>query len=212
MSVLSFAPADQVKGYNLDQVADLIVKTNGWLQQFWSKSHGWAPPETAEYLWSVRLDRQEALSKSLRKRVSLLNDPTEDGELILAWVNLGAMVEGTLALFIGIWLEAYRTDAHAILKKKAIIDPDSLTLDELRRFVVTTGRLSEEPRIAIGLGFEDEPFEMNEYVKHVRDRRNAIHAFKDRVIGTIDEFHEAVRKYYEFLRHMLADHEYPDEG
>ena len=47
-----------------------------------------------------------------------------DGELILAWANLGALLEGTLKLFFSIYYSDFQTDIEA-LKRGGPIDLNS---------------------------------------------------------------------------------------
>ncbi|HEV3262512.1 MAG TPA: hypothetical protein VG013_37010 [Gemmataceae bacterium] len=46
----------------------------------------------------------------------------------------------------------------------------------------------------------------------VRDRRNAIHAFSHRELGTWDEFWQAIVRYYEFVARSDSRIPYPKSG
>jgi hypothetical protein len=48
-------------------------------------------------------------------------------------------------------------------------------------------------------------------VQRVQQRRNAIHAFKDRDIGSVEEFFDEVRIYLDFLVDVTMGLPYPDE-
>jgi hypothetical protein len=80
------------------EIVQRITKLNSGIQKFWSKSHGWAPVEAAGLLAKSRLDWQVSLSKTLT--LWLQKKPLTPGELILAWSNLGSLVEGTLKTFL----------------------------------------------------------------------------------------------------------------
>jgi hypothetical protein len=148
-----------------------------------------------------RLDRQVSLSMALRH---WSNKPKlTDGELILAWANLGALMEGTLKLLLSAYLEDYKADTNALKKanafdhKKLIAkSPDGLVLENLRQFVKHRGLLSNSG---------------DELVDLVQQRRNAIHAFKDRPLGDTMEFRSAVRGYLAVLRSVNQRLPYPDE-
>lgn len=113
-----------------------------------------------------------------------------DGELILAWANLGALLEGTLKLFFSVYYSDFQSDIEALKKAKAYDhkknthkEPDGLTLEVLRRYAIQKNLFVEA----------QEMFQL------VQSRRNAIHAYKDRQLGTVTEFRDAVRGYMKFL-------------
>ncbi len=95
---------------------DIIIDINEGLREFWSSAKGWAPIETSELLTKSRLDWQVDLSYCLRMWLSEDNRTTE-GHLILAWANLGSLIEGTLKLFISVWYEHCKSDINAVKKK-----------------------------------------------------------------------------------------------
>ncbi len=47
------------------------------------------------------------------------------------------------------------------------------------------------------------------WILKIQQRRNAVHAYQDRDIGTFDEFFFDVRRYLEFLRHLNNSLPYP---
>ena len=61
---------------------------------FWKEAHGWAPIEAAELLNKSMLEWQGSLAEQLSVWCGTLTD----GQLILAWANLGALVEGQMKL------------------------------------------------------------------------------------------------------------------
>ncbi|WP_156918229.1 hypothetical protein [Bradyrhizobium sp. Cp5.3] len=80
-------------------------------------------------------------------------------------------------------------------KKNEILEPDGLTLEPLRKYFKHKGLLSKETLALIEL---------------VQQRRNAIHAFKNKNIGTTKEFNDALRAYLNTLREVNGRLPYPD--
>lgn len=165
---------------------------NKQLASFWSESHGWAPVESAELMSKSRLDWQVELSETLDIWSS---DELKNGQLILAWANLGALIEGTLKLFLAVYYIDYKGDAESFKSKGKLIEPDSLMLEKLKQFFEKKSLLSDE---------------QISYIELVQQRRNAIHAFKDRPIGTKNEYHECVSKYLELMIDINSRLPYPD--
>jgi hypothetical protein len=181
----------------IDEVVDRIITFNDGLRRFWTKAEGWASLKAAQLLSKSRLDWQISLSKSLK--IWLAGSPLEDqdGCLILAWSNLGSLVEGTMKLFLSVWYTFYKNDVEAIKKKGDLIDPDSLQLEQMRQFF----------RNGV---WRKEDEDWNSWILKIQQRRTAIHAYKNRDIGTFDEFFVDVRRYLEFLRYINSRLPYPD--
>lgn len=185
------------------EVVAKIEKLNTGLASFWGNSQGWAPIAAAELLSKSRLDWQASLSVSLR--LWIRDDPNAltPGELILAWANLGSLLEGTLKTLLSVYYETYKADLDHIKKANAFDGkkqkakaPDGLTLEHLRLYC--------KSRQLLGPAGDS-------LVEHVQSRRNAIHAFKDRRIGDGCEFQQAVRDYLSLLREVNARLPYPDD-
>lgn len=182
----------------IDVVITRIIRLNEGLNQFWIKADGWAPIEAAQLLSKSRLDWQVSLSKCLKIWVMESPAENESGRLILAWANLGSLVEGTMKLFLSVWYEGYKSDIEAIKRKGDLVDPDNLELDRLREFF--------KKRIWVK-GDED----WDTWILKIQWRRNAIHAYKNRDLGTFEEFYNDVRVYLKFLRRINNQLPYPDE-
>lgn len=173
-------------------IVDKIIQKNVELANFWSNSDGWAPAEAFELLTKSRLDWQVELSQTLR----FWNfEKTEHGQLILAWANLGALIEGSLKLLLSVYYEDYRQSEDKCTRKGKVLDPDVLTLEGLKLFYKKNEILSSEWII---------------YIELVQQRRNAIHAFKDRPLGTPRDFNDCVDKYLELLTEIDGQLPYPD--
>lgn len=168
------------------------------MRQFWTKSEGWAPIEAAQLLSKSRLDWQISLTKSLK--IWLIEPPSEekDGRLIMAWSNLGSLVEGTMKLFLSVWYTSYKNDVDAIKKKGDLIDPDSLQLEQMRQYF----------RKSIWRKGDDD---WDAWILKIQQRRNAVHAFKNRDIGTFDEFYGDLERYLKFLHYINNRLPYPDD-
>jgi hypothetical protein len=101
---------------SIDEVVDRIVTLNDRLRHFWMKADGWAPIEASRLLSKSRLDRQVSLSRCLKIWFAEPNPDNESGQLILAWVNLGSLVEGTMKLFLSVYYMDYQNDKDTIKK------------------------------------------------------------------------------------------------
>src|SRR5205823_4955445 len=98
----------------IDEVVDEIIRVHAQIASDWKNVRGWAPDTAADLLESSRLDWLESLGRSLRLWTTASPDEKEhDGQLILAWVNLGSLVEGLLKFFLSVWSEAYLDSVKA---------------------------------------------------------------------------------------------------
>jgi hypothetical protein len=176
-------------------LTETITRTTHLIQGmmgFWKEVYGWAPDEAAELLNRSMLEWQSSLAEQLSEWTGTLTE----GQLILAWAHLGALVEGQMKLLLSVYYESYLSDAHDIKKKNKTEDPDGLTLEPLIRFFKKNIWSPQE---------DWEP-----WVRMVQQRRNAIHAFKARSIGTTEELHAALEKLLEFVRFINSRLPYPD--
>lgn len=187
----------------IGEVVSRIVDLNSGLAQFWSRSHGWAPHEASSLLTKSRLDWQVSLSSSLRNWLSIEDREISDGDLILAWTNLGALVEGTLKILLCVYYVDFLKDVISKrrprffdARRRVARSPDVLSLEMLRQFCDDRDLLSNEQK---------------SFVELVQRRRNAIHAFADRPIGDGVEFDIAVRDYLCLLRSISSRLPYPDD-
>jgi hypothetical protein len=182
-----------------EAIINQIISLNKGISDFWKNPAGWAPIEAAQLLSKSRLEWQVSLSKSLKLWQGRLDPDAKEGYLILAWVNLGALVEGTLKLFLSVYYEDYKKDIHIIKKKSNVVDPDTFELEKLRLFF----------RDGIWLSGQ---MHWDDWIPTIQQRRNAIHAFKNRQIGTFDEFFGELEQYLTFLQEIKSQLPYPDEG
>jgi hypothetical protein len=183
--------ADTIE-YRPEDLCNRIATLTGSIMDFWNDG-GWASQDAALLLDRSMLQWQTSLARSLGQWIRA----ESDGDLILAWVNLGALVEGQLKLFLSVYYEDYQADADAIQKRGTVVDPDECLLEALRQFFVR--RVWDAGR------------NWNPYVEMVQRRRNAIHAFHRRDIGTFREWEDALRLHLSFLRDTGGGLPYPDE-
>lgn len=187
----------------LSEVVLRITALNVGIRDFWSKAHGWAPQSAADLLARSRLDRQASLSSCLALWVTdSVPDDRREGMLVLGWANLGALVEGSLKWFLSVYRDDYPTgeDAPKRGRKGPTIEPEALSLEELRNFFKKQ------------VWIEEERDELDSWISCVQRRRNAIHAYQDRELGDLNELHTAIREYLVFLRRLHGRvPEYPDD-
>lgn len=188
---------------SIEEVISRIEKLNARLATFWSACDGWAPIEAAGLLGKSRLDWQVSLSSSLRLWVGHSADGLTPAKLILAWTNLGGLIEGTIKLFLSAYHHVYVADIDNLKtanafdhKKQELVSPDGLALEKLRVYCALRKILNKDDLALVTL---------------VQQRRNAIHAFKDRPIGDGAEFQQSVQAYLQMLRNVIARLPYPGQ-
>lgn len=178
---------------SITEVVDDIAAIHRRIRDFWGNAQGWASVDAAQLLSQARLDWQVALSGCLHIWIDPATDG-DDGRLILAYANLGSLMEGVMKLFLSVYYENYRVDVDAIRDRKGkLVDPDESALEMLRQFFVSKDLFPE----------------FHTWVQQVQQRRNAIHSFRSRAIGTYAEYIEDVRQYLRFLQAIDARLPYP---
>lgn len=203
-------PADKRK-YPIEETVKRIIKLTEGLTNFWKSSSGWAPIEAAELLTKSRLDWQASLARQLKLFLDRTN--SESGLLILAWTTLGSLTEGALKLFLSVYYKVYQTQNLAKEfkpvkdKKGNLISPDGLMLEKLRLFFADR----VFPKDAKEQWKKQGEIDWLDWILKIQQRRNAIHAFKDKDIGSMDEFHSELQNYLIFLRKICHGLPYPDE-
>lgn len=192
-----------------EEVLERIESLTGGLMGFWKNAKGWAPAEAADILKGSMLEWQTSLATSLKRWMGCKSE----GDLILAWTNLGSLAEGALKLFLCAYLHDFLKDSKAAIEKKhkakgtaeaeieklkAEIDaPDGLALEALKVFFAKH--------------IWDNKAEPHLYLTDLQKRRNAIHAFQKKDIGTFSDFKAAIRHHLLLLRRINGMLPYPDE-
>lgn len=201
-----------ISRYSTEEVVQRIIKLTESLTDFWKSAEGWAPLEAAQLLTKSRLDWQASLARQL-KLFLLPEEKKESGALILAWTTLGSLTEGLLKLFLSIYYKDYqgeqvKTDIKTIKDRNdSLIEPDVLVLEKLKVFFAK--RIFTPELVAIGLSRGE--VDWIQWITKIQHRRNAIHAFQDKDIGTFDEFHGDLKNYLMLMRKINGMVPYPDE-
>lgn len=183
---------------SLESAIDQIIASNERIQRFWTKeASGWSPTATAELLENSRMDRLVSLSHSLRLWTDPCADEDREGRLILAWANLGILVEGTMTWFLCVFENDY---AKQPMKTRTGFDlrPNRLRFEEMCRF------FSEHVWI------DSQRAEWDDWLANVRSFRNAVHAFNHRDIGNWNDWQDAVVRYHEFIGELDGRVPYPE--
>ncbi|SIT90600.1 hypothetical protein [Edaphobacillus lindanitolerans] len=188
-----------IEDLSYKETVDKIVELNEHIQKFWSKSQGWAPIDAANLLSKSRLDWLVSLSHSLYKWESDPSEEAEYGDLILAWANLGALVEGSMKFFLSVYYEDYKNDKNAIILWGKQIDPDGAMFGKLKEFFKNSVWLDHERK------------EKNDWLSEIQQKRNAIHAYRERTIDDFISFRKQVKNYLSFLIGLLRRVPYPDD-
>ncbi len=201
-------PTDDRKFLIKDTIKRIITLTEG-ITNFWKSADGWAPMEAANLLSKSRLDWQASLARQLNLFADETNN--ESGLLILAWATLGSLIEGVLKIYLSVYYKVYQsqnlTNEFKSFKDKKgnTLSPDELMLEKLRLFFISHVLPVNAKEIWSNQG------EINwlDWISKIQYRRNAIHAFKNRDLGNIDEFHCDLQNYLIFLRKVNQALPYP---
>jgi hypothetical protein len=195
----------EVTIYSDEEVVGRIINLTEGITAFWGHAQGWASVESAHLLSKSRLDWQASLARQLR--LFLQPEHTnESGALILAWATLGSLVEGTLKLFLSVWYEDYLADPM-VDKSHKPISPDGMTLEVLRVFFASKVWPKETREHWASVGEPDRIV----WINKIQQRRNAVHAFKNRDIGDFTEFYQELKNYLVFIRFITNTFPYPND-
>lgn len=166
--------------------------------RFWGDG-GWAPDEVRELLCKSRLDRQVGLARCLKLWIEPLDESTDDAKIILAWTNLGAIVEGSLMLFLTVHLHDYMN--NPLRRNSAERMPAELILKEISDFFCRYVWANHENKIEIWKPWLDK----------LRANRNGIHAFAERTVDGRSEFADALIMFRKLLVDLENHIPYPEE-
>lgn len=166
-----------------------------WITQIeadWKDAYGWAPTAGADLLNRSRLDRVVSLARCLSIWLEPAAPEEMEGRLVLAWANLGALLEGMMKTFLSIYHHDYSIKPVTRGQKTGKpLEPDELQLESLRQF------------FAVNVWTPRQKKRWGAFVEMIQLRRNAIHAFKNRDIGTFNDFQKAVVKFRIFIYDTL---------
>jgi len=177
---------------NIKQVIGQIIHINMKIAKIWSNAKGWAPDEVAKLLSRSRLDLQVSLSHTL---LLWIKPKVNDGHIRLAWANIGALLEGSLKWFLAVYYKDYL--ANPVLdKNRKPVDPDDLKLEQLKQFYAKS--------------IEHIHNKHKSFIEKAQYRRNGIHTFKNRDIGSQDEVITGICNYLDFLFDIEVSVPWPD--
>ena len=181
-----------VTSFTDEEVCSAIERETREIIEFWQhNSLGWAPADVSKIFANSVLERQSALAGTL----SIWPKRNSEGELILAWVNLGALVEGLMKLFLCVHLHDYQKAERIWTKGKRT--PDSHMLNNLQKF------FAEKVWTAA------QKTDWDPWIERIRKRRNSIHAFGKADLGTFEEWRQQLRMHLMFLRALDGQLPYP---
>ncbi len=173
----------------------LTIQTNN-TALIWKDVHGIAPDNAAKKLDIAMLDWQSELTKTLKIWIDKGLDITV-GELILARANLGAVVESWLRFFYCVFYDDYINQPMKN-KKGQILEPENdMRFEDLKKF-------------STGILWDDEKSQDYLWVDSIQKKRNAIHSFTYKDIGTPLDFLLDVDYLCEFVD-MILNHLPPVE-
>ena len=173
----------------------LTIQTNN-TALIWKDVHGIAPDNAAKKLDIAMLDWQSELTKTMKIWIDKGLDMTV-GELILARANLGAVVESWLRFFYCVFYDDYINQPMKN-KKGHILEPEKdMRFEDLKKF-------------STGILWDDEKSNDDLWVDSIQKKRNAIHSFTYKDIGTPLDFLLDVDYLCEFVD-MILNHLPPVE-
>lgn len=164
-------------------------KTKATIQS-WSETCGLAPEGVTDKFDAAMLNWMNDLTDSLDIWIAKSLDMT-DGELILAWTNLGALVECWLRFFYCAYYEDYMKSPK-LGKKGKPLEPDdkAMTFDYLIQY-------------SKGIRWDSLQDPLYLWVHQIQHYRNAIHAFSYREIGHPNDFILNIGQYSLFVDEVI---------
>lgn len=168
---------------------EILLRQTQNVSLIWKDVHGIAPNNAASKLDIAMLDWQNELTKTLSIWIDKGLQMT-DGELILARANLGAVVESWLRFFYCVYYDDY-TKNPMTTKRGKILEPEKdMRFEDLKNF--STGILWDDTKSKDYIRIDD-----------IQHKRNAIHSFTYKDIGTPIDFLLDVDFLCEFVDKLL---------
>ena len=170
----------------LNEHEEMKRRSKELLEFYHQKARGWEPDEVADLTEAAALDWLFSLTETLDIWREKADGVMTDGEVILGYANLGILLEGWLTLYLTVYLEDFRKDGKKNL-------PSQLTLERLIQFMrknVWKDGKEKQQWIA--------------WMDGIRKKRNAVHAFQYRNIGTNKELKADIEKYDKFIVDQMS--------
>ncbi len=155
-----------------------------------------ASKDLHQLLTNVNFKRVKGLTKTLRLWTD--KEKLNEGEIVLAYANLGSLVESWLKLFLVIYVRNYDICTLCILREEAfdsnykyrVKSPDKLKFIDLNKIARRT--------------FLNKNEELQEFTENVRIKRNAIHSFRvsEYNLGEIKDFNDNIYLFHGFLEEI----------
>lgn len=168
---------------------DILLDQTKNTMLIWKNVHGIASNGTAKKMDLAMLDWQYELTKTLRVWIDKGLEMTT-GELILARANLGAVVETWLRFFYCVFYDDYMKQPKKDRNGKVLEPENDMRFEDLKIF-------------STGILWDDNESEDYKWVDSVQKKRNAIHSFTYRNIGTPEEFCTDISYLCEFVDMIL---------
>ncbi|MBP3854801.1 MAG: hypothetical protein IK990_04180 [Ruminiclostridium sp.] len=140
----------------------------------WNDIHGIAPAGTAIIMDKAMLNWLTKLTNTLEIWINKGENMTT-GELLLARVNLGSIVEFWLRHFYTAYHEDYMKNPIRDKKQRIKAPEKDLSFEELKK-------------LSTGILWDDEKDNMYKWVDSVQHKRNAVHSYLYKEIGTVSDF------------------------
>lgn len=166
----------------------LKIKTSN-TALLWKNVDGIAPQAAAVKLDHAMLNWMSELTNTLSIWIDKGLEMTE-GELILARANLGSVVESWLKFFYCVYYDDYSKEPIKD-KNNNSIEPEDAFFEKLKNF--STGKL-----------WDDENSDDFKWVDSVQHKRNAIHSFRYKEIGTACDFLSDVDYLCNFVENVIS--------
>lgn len=155
----------------------------------WKEVRGIVDSEVADKMDKAMLEWMVELTNCLSIWIDK-GENMSDGEIILARVNLGALVESWIKFFYCVFYLDYLKNPKTT-KKGTSIEPNEMSFEDLKQYSV--GKLWKDKR--------DKEYI---WVEKIQNMRNAIHIFNYKDIGDSKEFMNDIKMYYDFVDNILS--------
>lgn len=164
-----------------DDACDRIIEVSAKWAAFWPTSHGWAPSIAADLMKQELMDRQLEMARALKNWPKRLIEKESQGDLVLAWTNLGSVIEGALKVYMCVFYSDWLNDVDVPIKNGNKKTPDG-------------GRLGAVFEEIIQFINKKELFKKDEikFIKLVQRQRNLIHPLKMGTVAGREAFEDAV--------------------